>query len=141
MLIKGPDSTPGLSRKVLRFWLGLMALVIVGSLIPSMGLNNSGFGLDTPLHFILYGVLACLPLILVRDRKRAFLLGISMAPLGYLLELGQTLIVGREFSALDLLANNAGVLFGLVVGTILRFKNKYERQKNADLSIRESLSE
>ena len=138
---KNPDTAKRWLKRMRLLWLGGMVIAVVGSLLPFTGLNDSGFGLDSILHFLLYGFLSFTPLVLIKDRKKAFLIGISMAPLGYILEMTQNFSPVREFSAMDLLSNNLGVIVGLGVGIAVRFGLKIFHSKKKDLSIRENLSE
>ena len=138
---RNPDAARRRLKITRLIWIGGMAVAILGSQLPFTGLNDSGFGLDVILHFLLYGFLSFTPLVTIRDRKKAFLIGISMAPLGYILEMTQNFSPVREFSALDLLSNNLGVIVGLGAGTAVRFGLKIFRGREKDLSFREDLSE
>jgi VanZ family protein len=136
-----PDAARRWLKITRLIWLGGMVIAVLGSLLPFTGLNDSGFGLDAILHFLLYGFLSFTPLVTIRDRKKAFLIGISMAPLGYILEMTQNFSPVREFSAVDLLSNNLGAIVGLGAGTAIRFGLMIFRSREKDLSIRENLSE
>lgn len=114
-------------KEIRNLWFGALAVAIVGSFLPQAGHSGVWSGIEKALHCALYGLLACCPLILFRERKMAILLAVVTAPLGYLLEMAQTLITGYPLNAGNLLANNAGVFVGLAVGTTMRLKNHYAR--------------
>jgi VanZ family protein len=116
-------------RMVLYLWAGALLMLVAGSLMPHAGPPDTGFWLDKILHIGVYGYLACCPVILFRNRKTALFLAVAMAPLGLGLEIGQMQIGGRDFSAADLLANNTGVVIGLVAGMICRLKMHYARRR------------
>jgi len=138
---KDPETHRKWFRHTRLLWLAALAIAIAGSLLPFSGLNDTGFGLDAILHFLLYGFLAFIPLVLIRDRKKAFLIGIAMAPLGYVLELSQNFSQVREFSAMDLLSNNLGVIAGLVTGMAVRFGIKMSRRQESSLNSRAHVTE
>jgi len=117
-------------KTVRLIWLGILAMVVAGSLMPHAGPPDAGVGLDKMLHGILYAILAGVAVGLFRDRKTALFLAVAMAPTGFLLEIAQADIAGRAFSAGDLLANNVGVITGLGMGILWRLKRHYTRQCN-----------
>jgi len=129
------------SEKTVRLiWLGILAMVVAGSLIPHAGPLDADVGLDKMLHGILYAILAGVAVGLFHDRKTALFLAVAMAPTGFLLEIAQAHIAGRAFSAGDLLANNVGVITGLGMGILWRLRRHYARQCHVDLSLGETLS-
>ncbi len=78
---------------------------------------------DKLLHFIVFGVLTFLFLLVVLDRCALFVF-LSMAILGVLIEVGQGLLLpSRNFSWLDLLAN----IIGSLVSFLLYFQLIYKR--------------
>jgi len=128
------------SKAISFLWLGILAMVVAGSLIPYAGPPDAGVGLDKALHCILYALLAGLAMGLFQNRKTALFLAVAMAPTGLLLEIAQAHVAGHAFSSGDLLANNVGVITGLGVGILWRLKRHYARQLNVDLSSGETLS-
>jgi VanZ family protein len=106
-------------------WLVILVGITAGSLVPKMSPPGEQFGIDKILHAFFFLLLAALPLYGIPERKTALLVALSVAPYGYLLEYMQRSVPGREFSALDLIANNLGALAGLFIGGIIRIKIKY----------------
>jgi VanZ family protein len=84
--------------------------------------------IDTLLHLILYGVLSFIPMILFKSRKNAFLLSLAMTPIGYLFETMHTFVTEENFSAINVLANNIGVLAGIATGFIVRLKCHFSHE-------------
>jgi hypothetical protein len=114
-------------QEIRNIWFGALTVVVLGNLLPQAGHSAVWSGIEKALHFALYGLLAGCPMILFRGRKMAILLAVATAPLGCILEMGQTVITGHIFSAGNLLANNAGVFIGLAVGATMRLKKHYAR--------------
>jgi hypothetical protein len=109
---------------VLVLWVGLMACVVLGSLLPAASpvmiavsrLHTS----DKVLHFCAYLFLSALPVIGFRDRRRGLKAGLSMFVLGGLLEAGQHFSPGRAVEFGDVIANGAGVGCGALLGVPIR---------------------
>jgi VanZ family protein len=109
---------------VLVLWVGLMACVVLGSLLPAASpvmiavsrLHTS----DKVLHFCAYLFLSALPVIGFRDRRRVLKAGLSMFVLGGLLEAGQQFSPGRAVEFGDVIANGAGVGCGALLGVPIR---------------------
>lgn len=139
------EKSSGYAPKTVRIfrilWAATLVVVVTGSLLPNAGPPDAGVGLDKLLHFGLYGLLTFIPLLLFESRKTALLLAMAVSPLGSLLELAQTQVDGRTFSAGDLLANNVGVVVGLLLGILFRLKRHYRAQVSANLSNGETLSD
>ena len=121
-------------KKMIGYWSASLVLILAGSLIPFNAIIANFYGLDTLAHIILYSVLSFVPMVLLADRKTAFLVSIAMTPLGYLFESINVVVTGEPFHALNALANNAGVILGIVVGFVIRLKNHYETEKNHETS-------
>ena len=113
------------NRSLLIYWLLVLFLLFIGSFIPLTAIIHNFFLLDTVLHMILYSVLSFIPIILFKSRKNAFLLSLTMTPIGYLFETLHILVTEESFNAINVLANNAGVLAGIVTGFIIRLKRHY----------------
>lgn len=126
MSVLTPD-TP-LYRRLLKYWLLTFAVVIAG-LFVTVPASVRGLALIEPaLHLGLYTVLGFMPMILFRSRKTTFLLAISMAPFGYLIETLHALVSAENFNAVNALFNNLGVLAGIAAGFVLRLKSYYRRE-------------
>ena len=108
-------------------WAALLVLVIIGSIMPGANPPGSEMGADLVVHFLCYALLACLPLFIISQRKTALLVALSMAPMGYFLEILQKHVDGRTFSPEDMIANNLGVFAGIIIGAIIRMRNHYTR--------------
>jgi hypothetical protein len=114
------------SRKILSYWLMILTMLLFGSFLPV----DTLFGIDTLVHFTLYGFASFIPMILFENRKSAFLLAIAMTPLGYILESVHMVVINGNFSAVNVLANNAGALAGMAAGFVVRLKKHYERDNS-----------
>ena len=101
---------------------------VIGSFIPLPAIIHHYFLLDTLAHLILYTMLSFIPMILFQCRKTAFLLAIAMTSIGYVLETFHIMVTDESFSAINVLANNIGVLAGIAVGFIVRLKNHYSQE-------------
>jgi hypothetical protein len=121
---------PGSYRRLLSYWVVTFLIVLAVSLISDPGIQRAMFLVDTLLHILLYSILSFIQMVFFRCRKTTFLLAISMAPLGYLLENIHAVITGDPFNAITVLANNAGVLAGIATGFIVRLKSHYKREGN-----------
>ena len=115
------------NRVLLNYWVLLLALVFIGSFMPLSTIIHQLLLIDTIAHLILYSILSFIPMILLRHRKTALLLSLSMTPIGYLLESFHIIITGDSFSAINVLANNAGVFTGITTGFIVRLKRHYSQ--------------
>ncbi len=114
-------------RKLLYFWLMLVAAVCVGSIVPHGGLPKGPIRLGIPVRMILFFLLASIPLYDFHKLRNAMYAALSMAMLGILLEFMQRSVPGREYSAVDMVANNVGVLLGFAVGFVVRIKKESKR--------------
>jgi VanZ family protein len=108
-------------------WLVFVCLVVVGSLLPGSSppiAFLSRFS-DTLLHFLAYIALGLLPVMWSESRREAILTVLSVVALGLALECGQTFVPGRAFQFKDFLADDLGVLSGVLVGVLLvRFPSR-----------------
>jgi VanZ family protein len=75
---------------------------------------------DKVMHFGAYLLLSLLPMISSESRRRAVVTGVLMALLGVVLEGAQNFSPGRDVSLGDIIANNLGVICGLLAGLRLR---------------------
>lgn len=112
------------------WWIVAFLLALTEALIPESRLPFRFHIFDLFLHLSLYTVLAFIPMIFFKCRKTTFLLAISMAPLGYLIEIIHAGINAEPFNALIALANNIGVLTGIAAGFLVRLKSHYQREGN-----------
>ena len=112
-------------RALLSYWILAIFLLFIGCFIPITEIIHNFFVIDTLLHLILYCILSFIPMILLKSRKNAFLLSIAMTPIGYFFETLHVMATGETFSAINVLANNAGVLAGIATGFIVRLKRHY----------------
>jgi VanZ family protein len=109
---------------LLALWAALLGCVVIGSLSPAASPLMVAVGRlhinDKVQHFCAYLVLASLPVIGFRDRRRGLTTGLSMFVLGVLLEGGQHFSPGRAVELGDVLANGAGVGCGALLGLPIR---------------------
>ena len=111
-------------KKLLRtLWLFGILIVTVGSLLPANSLAMRALDRlhinDKIEHFAAYAILVFLPVIHERPRF-AIAATIGAAALGVGLEFGQLYSGWRDFEIGDMVADAAGVCFGLVVGVPVR---------------------
>jgi len=102
-------------------WWMAVCLVSIGSLLPSSSPPIkllSGVS-DKLLHFLAYVVLGLLPVLWAPSRRTAITVLLSMVALGLALECGQTFVPGRGFELADLVADDAGLLCGALIGFAL----------------------
>lgn len=115
-------------RRLLKYWLLTFALVIAGSWVSIPHPARVFALIDALIHLALYTVLGFIPMIFFRSRKTTFLLAISMAPFGYLIETLHVALTSESFNAVNALFNNLGVLIGIAAGFVVRLKSYYQRE-------------
>jgi VanZ family protein len=112
-----------------RYWgvvwmLSLIALVPLSLLPqtapPSTRIIGDVLTVDKLLHFIAYGGLALLPLILATDTRQIYLRVAIVTAHALLMEVVQTAIPGRLGSLGDIIADLAGVLCALMLAPYLK---------------------
>lgn len=116
-------------RKLIRWlWFATLAAVIVGELSPSssslMKTVASAHVPDKVLHFSAYLVLALLPGLTESRFARLAATGVGVMAMGVILEFLQKLVPGRAFELLDMVANNLGVLCGMLLSLVPRLVSK-----------------
>lgn len=74
---------------------------------------------DKVQHFGAYATLAFLATLAATDLRRAVLIAVLLAVLGYALEVLQT-YVGRSYDLFDAAANALGCLAGVSIGALIR---------------------
>ncbi len=121
----------GSSSRLGTLWIAAFSTALAGAFVPRPEFRYGFFMIDTLIHLALFAILAFIPMIFFRCRKTTFLLAISMAPLGYLLENLHVMVTGSSFNTINALANNAGVLAGIAAGFILRLKSHYQRKTHS----------
>ena len=119
----------GSVHKLRSWWLVVFITAVTGSFVPAPQFRYGFFMIDTLVHLALFTILAFIPMIFIRRRKTTFLLALSMAPVGYLLENLHVMVTGDGFNAVNALANNLGVLAGIGTGFVMRLKCHYRRKQ------------
>lgn len=111
-----PFGRPGLW---LAGWLTLIALVAVGSLMPSGDLPKVSIrGADKLQHFLGYAVLSGYAVMLLAGWRRQLAAALGLVVYGLAIELAQgALTPDRLADPFDALANGLGVLAGMVIAT------------------------
>lgn len=111
-----------LSRPLLMAWLVGVAMLIIGSLIPDASFTepDAGFGIDKIFRLLAFGLLSFYPVAYFFSIKRGLIMASFVAPLGFLLEVAQKDITGRDFSPEDMIANNIGAIIGIVLAVAIR---------------------
>ena len=110
-------------RKIVRWvWAIWLGCVVIGSLLPASSPVVGALAQisDKAFHFVAYFVLAILPVTSFESRRGGLTTALLMAVLGLALEGGQTFSPGRTVEITDVIANNFGVLCGLLLGLPLR---------------------
>ena len=120
----------GTAPRLKTYWIAAFVTALAGAFVPRPEFRYGFFMTDTLVHLALFAVLAFVPMVFFRCRKTTFLLAISMAPLGYLLENLHVMVTGGSFNAINALANNLGVLAGIAAGFVMRLKYHYRRKGN-----------
>jgi len=109
---------------LLVLWAVLICCVVIGSLLPAASPVMVAIGRllinDKVLHFCAYLALSSLPVIGFRDHRRGIVAGLSMFVLGVLLKAGQHFSPGRAVELGDVLANGAGVSYGVLLAPPIR---------------------
>ena len=110
-------------------WALLLITMIITSIVPGNGIfPPETKHLDKIFHFIANFVATVLPLIFIANRQIAVCLAALMPVLGFGLEYLQRGIDGRTFSPEDLIANNVGVIVGVVIGCSYRIYRRFKRK-------------
>jgi len=110
-------------------WALLLITMIITSIVPGNGLFPSeAMHGDKVFHFITNSVATMLPLIFIANRRPAVCLAGSVPVLGFILEYMQRGISGRTFSPEDLIANNLGVIAGVLIGFCFRIYRRIKRK-------------
>lgn len=97
--------------------------MVIASLIPQAGLSEveTGFGRDKLARVIIFLVLSFYPAAFFPSIRLGLIVSTFMAPLGFLLEVFQKYVPGRNFSPEDMIANNIGAILGIFLALIIRF--------------------
>jgi hypothetical protein len=108
---------------LLYFWAALLAIVVVGELLPGHSkpvayLSDLRLS-DGVLHFSTYAILAIIPTTALPAATTAVCL-ITTEITGIALEIGQTFVPGRSGDVHDVWANTMGVLIGTAIALIFR---------------------
>ena len=101
-------------QRWLGLWWTMIALVIVGSLLPALLLPNLPAGSDKIEHLLGYAVLSAMAVQLFAGRTALLRACGGLVAMGVLIEIAQgTLTTTRAMDPWDALANTLGVLAGL----------------------------
>lgn len=124
-------------------WAGGVLALIILSLIPQAGITeiDTGFGRDKIARVVVFFVLAFYPAAFFSSIRMGLIISTSIAPLGFLLELFQRYVPGRNFSPEDMIANNVGAVIGILLALIVRFffRTGHKRRRletNPDIKVR-----
>ncbi len=108
---------------ILFLWIGLLLCASVGELLPGdsasiKALSSSGVN-DKFLHFSTYAAIAFVPMFGLRITT-AIICVIATEVVGIGLDLAQLFVHQRSCDPRDIVANTAGIVFGIVVAVISR---------------------
>lgn len=106
-------------------WLVSVAAVCYLSLVPKVEFPLEFENADLMYHTLAYLWLAFIPSFAFPQSKAGLLCSLAMVPLGFGLEVGQTLVPERVFSFLDLGANALGAVLGIVLGSRARTLTRF----------------
>lgn len=114
----------GPSPILLALWLLVLAVVVVGSLLPGAIAARIPLAAahlsDKDVHFLGYSALAFLSLFAFPHCLTGLVCAAAAVPLGAALEFAQRLVPGRSFEVGDMIANTLGVCAGLALAALLR---------------------
>ena len=112
-----------ISKPLAVLWFGGVLALIVASVIPQAGLSEieSSFGTDKIARVIIFSILAFYPAAFFSSIRMGLIISTSIAPLGFLLEMFQRYVPGRNFSPEDMIANNVGAVVGIFLALAIRF--------------------
>lgn len=99
-------------------WLGCLGALAAASLLPNLILTP--YGSDKALHITSYCVLMLYPVLFFKRAPSIILLAITIFIFGVFMESMQGVIGGRVTEALDAFANGAGILLGLITGSLIK---------------------
>jgi VanZ family protein len=111
-----------ISRIYALVWLLSVATVSFFSLLPNTQSPLSFKRADLILHAAAYLWLSVLPFFAFRRERLALVFAMLMFPLGVMLEIGQIATPGRFFSGMDLAANTLGIILGILLFRLLRYR-------------------
>jgi VanZ family protein len=116
----GSDAAKAFARpqRWLGIWWGMIAVVVVGSLLPALLLPDLPEGSDKIEHLVGYAILAGMAVQVFATRRALMLAALFLVALGVGIEVAQDLLTTtREMDPWDAVANTCGVLLGM--GTVL----------------------
>ncbi len=109
------------SSKILQLiWYFCVILDIWLSLSPKATAPIEFKSSDKVYHMLMYLILGAVPFLFSNNLRKVVLFVIFSLSLGITLECLQYFVPNREFSLLDILANEVGILLALLGGTILQ---------------------
>ena len=102
-------------QRWLGLWWTMIAIVIVGSLLPALLLPDLPAGSDKVEHLLGYAVLAAMAVQVFATRAALLRAAVFLVALGVGIEVAQdVLTTTREMDAMDALANTCGVVLGML---------------------------
>lgn len=98
-------------------WVAMVALVVIGSLLPAGDLPEPAFdGVDKLQHLLGYAILSAYAVMLFSTRRAMTGAAVALVALGVMIEIAQHLLTdSRQADAVDVFANTAGVGLGQLV--------------------------
>jgi len=111
------------ANPVTLLWLLGLCVMVIASLLPRAGLSEleTGFGRDKVARVITFLLLSFYPAAFFPSIRMGLITSTFMAPLGFLLEVFQKYVPGRNFSPEDMIANNIGAILGIALALAIRF--------------------
>ncbi len=101
-------------QRWLGIWWGMIAVVIVGSLLPALLLPDLPEGGDKVEHLLGYAILAAMAVQVFATRRALLSAALFLVALGIGIEIAQdVLTTTRQMDAWDAVANTCGVVLGM----------------------------
>ena len=105
-------------QRWLGIWWGMIAVVVVGSLLPALLLPDLPAGSDKVEHLLGYAILAATAVQVFATRRALLAAASFLIALGVGIEVAQDLLTStRQMDAWDALANTCGVVLGMATAT------------------------
>lgn len=109
-----------LQNILLVLWVIQICAVVVGSLLPANVMNGVPLPNDKLMHSSAYFMLALVPIVGIERGRMGVLAALGMTLLGALLEYGQSFVPGRTPEPADMMANDLGVVAGVLLGLAIK---------------------
>jgi VanZ family protein len=100
-------------------WVISFALLCTASVTHGIS-PQKAHGIDILFHLVIYSILSCMSVMLVKGRKAPYLTAIVMVLAGLFFEIMHGKITGFGFEPLDAIYNNIGIFLGIITGVLFK---------------------